>query len=289
MPSTVLVTGAGALGRAYVRALVANGHTVRVVDKYAGTIRAFAAIPDNPYSLPGPDAVRDIDIVSMDLVAPRERALNQLLEGVDAVVMTAANPLPFQSEESAAANHRMDVNTIDAALAAGARVVIYTSSVWRISGLFEGDGPVRPEMSAPRAHYGESKQATWEAMRARAARNPGVQFVVNDHGWYPREAMGAPPTNVADRGLQTWVAETETQQHVLRQIELPGRTDLSGNFHGFIVASRNIPSLEAVRHGHRPFILDLSTSVRLGVVHRANVYDLYAQYRLWRDVPIFME
>jgi len=126
-------------------------------------------------------------------------------------------------------------------------------------------------------------------MRARAARHPDTHFVVNDHGWYPRETMGAPPTNAGDRGLQTWIAETETQQHVLRQVALAGRTDLTGNFHGFILASKNIPSAEAVRHGHRPFILDLSTSERLGVVHRANVYDLYAQYRVWRDVPVYLE
>jgi NAD(P)-dependent dehydrogenase (short-subunit alcohol dehydrogenase family) len=285
----VIVTGAaGALGSAYVRALVANGYPVVAVDRMPGVLSAFRGAVDNPYDIPPAHARIEIPIRQIDLAYP-DAAFVEVLRGAYGLIMTAANPLPFQSKASADRNHAIDVNSIDAALASHLSVVIYTSSLWRLHGLIEGDRTITPEMSAPGGDYGESKQRTRDVMQARAASHPGVHFVVNDHGWFPREATGAPPTNVPDRGLQSWTAEAETQQYVLRQLEMPDRADLPGNFHGFIVSSRNIPTIEAVRRGHRPFIYDLSAAERIGVRHRANVYDLLEQYRTWRDIPIYME
>jgi len=287
---TIVVTGAaGALGLAYVRALVAEQHQVLGIDRRDGFVQAFGHIIDNPFVHLGVEHRRRVHVRGTDLAEASRATLVGALRGADAVVMTAANALPDQSRESAARNHAIDANTIDAAIEAGCRVIIYTSSLWRMKGLLEGEAVVTPAMSAPESHYGESKQRTWDLMRVRAAANSHVHFVVNDHGWYPREAMGAPPMNVPDRGLQTWVAERETQAHILRQIGLPDRPGASGNFHGFIIASRNIPGDDAVRAGHRPFILDLSSSAWLGVKHAANVYDFYTQYRIWRDVPICMD
>lgn len=286
---TVVVTGAsGALGTAYVRALVATGHSVIGIDRRETTIPAFARVDPNPYVVLGSEHRRGVPVLAIDLSTP-DRRLTEMLHGTDAVVMTAANPLPDQSRDAAGLNHAIDVNTIDAAIDAGCRTVIYTSSLWRLKGLLEGDRPVTPDMSSPESHYGEAKQRTRDLMRVRASSNAHMQFVVNDHGWYPREAIGAPPMNVADRGLQTWIAESESQSHILRQIGIAGLPAFAGNFHGFILASKNIPNAEAVAAGHRPFILDLTRSASLGVQHRANVYDLYAQYRVWRDVPICMD
>ncbi len=288
-PRTIVVTGAaGALGSAYTRALVAHGYAVVAVDRTPGVLSAFRRVIDNPYEIPGAEDRVEIPIQPIDLAEPGD-AFRRTVAGAYGIVMTAANPLPFQSKASADRNHTIDVNSIDAALSAGLRVIIYTSSLWRLHGLIDGDRIVTPEMSAPGGDYGESKQRTRDLMRSRAALHPDTHFVVNDHGWFPREATGAPPTNVPDRGLQSWTAETETQQYVLRQLEIPDRAGSPENFHGFIVSSRNIPTPEAVRRGHRPFIYDLSAAERIGVRHRANVYDLLDQYRIWREIPIYME
>ena len=100
--------------------------------------------------------------------------------------------------------------------------------------------------------------------------------------------IGAPPTNLSDRAIQMWVAENESQQHILKQLEIKQNPNFKGNLHGFIVVSKNIPTAEAKIRGHRPFIIDLSSSEKLGVEHKANIYEILPEYWKWRNNPVYM-
>jgi hypothetical protein len=285
----VVVTGAaGALGSAYLRALVPKGYEVVGIGRRDQTLYVYNKIPKDPYQVLDKGDAIGVNIHGMDL-ARKDRSLRELFRGAYAVVMTAANPDAFQSRESAERNHRIDMNTIEAALNSDCQVIIYLSSLWRLAGLWEGDKPIRPEMSSPLEHYGLFKQKTVDRMQSLSTKNPDVMFLYNDHGWYPRETKGGPLTNFNDRTLQLWIAENETQQHILKEIEIKQNPNFDGNFHGFIVVSKNEPTEEAKSRGHRPFIFDISSSEKLGVEHTANVYDMLAGYWEWRKIPFYME
>lgn len=284
----VVVTGAaGALGSAYIRALVPHGYEVIGIDKSYQKVTVYKRLPKDPYEILKDNDLTDIRIHGIDLARPA-RTMRSVFRDVYAVVMTAANPDPHQSRASAAINHRIDMNTIELALEQGVEVIIYLSSLWRLSKLIDGDRIITPEMSAPTSYYGENKQRTIEEMRKLAAQNPEVKFLYNDHGWYPRETRGAPPTNFTDRALQCWVAEIETQQHILKELEIHKNPHFDGNFYGFIVVSKNIPTAEAIKRGHRPFIFDITASEKLGVEHKANIYQVIPEYWKWRSVPVYM-
>lgn len=285
----IVVTGAaGALGSAYVRALAANGYRVEGVDLEDQTMKAYVRLLDSPFEISKPEDWIDIRIHGVDLSKYGKR-INRILKSAYAVVVAAANPLPFQSNSSADNNHRIDMNTINAALDNGVEVIIYMSSLLRLEGLMQGDKSVTPRMSAPLRPYGRNKQKTVEQLAKLSQSYRDVVFVYNDHGWYPRETVGTPPLGMNDRGIQTWVAERETQQHILEQIKIKNNPHFKdSNFEGFIVASRNIPTKEATTAGHRRFILDLSQSKKLGIELRANVYRELPHYLNWRNIPVYM-
>jgi len=288
MQKKVVVTGAaGALGSAYVRALVPQGYEVVCISKSDEEIKVYKRLPKDPYEILGEDNLTNIKVHGVDL-AQANAVIRRLFTGAYAVIMAAANPDPRQSKASAERNRRIDRNTLNAALDCGAEIIIYLSSMLRLAGLVDGDKIIRPDMSAPRGYYGDSKQRTVEQMQQLSKQNPGVYFLYNDHGWYPRETRGAPPTNYTDRALQSWVAETETQQHILMQLEICQNPNFVGNFHGFITVSKNIPTEKARRMGHRPFIFDIAPSEKLGIEHTANIYEMLPEYWKWRRVPIHM-
>ncbi len=288
----VIVTGAlGALGSAYVRVLVPHGYEVIGVDSKAdkeGTeIKVYNRLPADHYEKLDKNDLTSVRIHRIDL-AKRSKTIGDLFRGAYAVVMTAANPDPCQSADCARGNHEIDMNTIKASLENGVEVIIYLSSSWRLRGFWEGEEQITPAMSAPRTHYGENKQKTVSEMRSLSRQYPKVRFLYNDHGWYPRESVGGPPTNCPDRYLQWWVAERETQEHIIKQLEIAENSNFQGNFHGFITVSKNIPTEDALRRGHRRFILDTSPSEKLGVRHEANFYEVLPEYWKCRNIPIYM-
>lgn len=281
---TIIVTGAaGALGSAYVRALVPAGYHVVGIDRRDSLMKVYKKRAEGPYQVLGNNDLENIRIHGTDLLKPGRR-LRGLFSGSAALVMCAANPDPYQNRASANKNHSVDMNTVKAALDSKVKTIIYLSSVWRLKGLLEGDSKITPEMSAPESYYGENKQRTVDELKTLAEQNPDVMFVYNDHGWYPRETKGAPPTNATDRALQCWVAERETQEHILKQLDLINQ-HFKGNFHGFLVVSKNVPTKNA--RNHRPFIFDISASRKLGVKHQASIYRLIEYHWKWRDHPLY--
>lgn len=283
----VIVTGAaGILGSAYVRALVPHGYEVIGIDRKDQIMKVYKKLPTDPYQIFSENDLTDIRIHGIDLAKPN-KAIGNLFRETYAVVMTAANPDSHQNKASAKRNHEIDMNTIYTALNSGCKFIIYLSSGWRLMGLVEGNELIKPDMAAPLGHYGENKQKTVDQMKLLSEQYPEVKFLYNDHGWYPRESNGAPLTNLSDRSLQWWVSEKETQEHILRELEIDQNSNFKGNFHGFIVVSKNIPTKEAKRRGHRPFIFDISSSEKLGVRHKVNVYKILPEYWKWRNIPIY--
>ncbi|KAA5606649.1 NAD-dependent epimerase/dehydratase family protein [Roseospira marina] len=112
---TLVTGGTGFVGTAVVRALLARGEAVRCLARPGGDRRNLAGL--------------DVEIVEGDLTDPA--SLTRAARGVEALYHVAADyrlwiPDPAAME---AANVQGSVNVIRAALDAGARRAVYTSSV----------------------------------------------------------------------------------------------------------------------------------------------------------------
>jgi UDP-glucose 4-epimerase len=151
MPSiTCLVTGgAGFIGSHVVRALLADGCAVRVIDNLStGSVENLAGIRD------------DIEFIEGDL--RDERAAARATAGAEVVFHLAALPSVPRSLADPWGSHDHNVNgtmrLLEAARAAGVRRVVYSSS----SSVY-GDTPVLPkvETMAPlcRSPYAAAKLA----------------------------------------------------------------------------------------------------------------------------------
>jgi nucleoside-diphosphate-sugar epimerase len=150
MASSCLVTGgAGFIGSALVRALVARGDRVRVIDNF------FSGKPENLAEVAG-----DIELIEADL--RDQAALGRALTGVELIFHQAAIASVPRSLVDPLASH--DVNAtgtlglLAAAKRAGARRVMYAAS----SSAY-GDTPTLPKIEtmppAPLSPYAVSKLA----------------------------------------------------------------------------------------------------------------------------------
>ena len=323
------VTGTGAVASAYIRALVPAGYDVRTFGLGSQRVMAHTALsPDltdkltdkfdfteqvlrgNRYTNPFRDLSR------FEIAAPHRTLDLSLAESwspnpfacLDAVILTAANPDPNQSPESATRNNTIDRYSIDNAIAAGVKVIIYTSSVWRtMQKLRDGStdliDPMKDRAPPPESHYAEMKARSVDYLREKAKKNPGFFFIFNDHGWYPRETMGDPIRNTEGNFMQLWVAEAEMQLYILKQLESGAwylhcyshdllHGNAGPNIRGFNVVSFNDsggsrrykfpPDMQV-----QPFTFDLSESRKLKAVCGYNVFDvIYCHDSSWRRIPV---
>jgi UDP-glucose 4-epimerase len=150
MPASCLVTGgAGFIGSALVRALLARGDRVRVIDNlFSGKRENLAEI------------ARDVELVEADI--RDEAALARALGGVELVFHQAAIPSVPRSLADPIASHDANatgtLKVLAAAKKAGARRVIYAAS----SSAY-GDTPTLPKVETmrpmPLSPYAVSKLA----------------------------------------------------------------------------------------------------------------------------------
>lgn len=150
MKDVVLVTGgAGFIGSSIVRALVADGASVRVLDNFFSGRRENLAMVS-----------KSIELIEGSILDPD--ALGRAMAGASLVFHEAAIPSvprsmaqPVQSHEANATGTLM---VLEAARAAGARRVVYAAS----SSAY-GDTPVLPKVETmtplPRSPYAASKLA----------------------------------------------------------------------------------------------------------------------------------
>ena len=315
MPSpdiqSVIITGAGgALGKTHLRSVFPSGYTVASTDLEDSKIEVLGFLSNEGEGtkqevidvVTGETAIppftefsrmsKRLNINGRDLTERRAWRDNPF-KNYDAVILLAANPDQHQSRWSARTNFAIDKKSIDEAIDADCNTIIYFSSVWRTMTHADAGERVDPEMlhvKRPLTHYGRAKEKTVHYMAEKAQQHPDILFIYNDHGHYPRKTVGAPHSNIHFRGIQTWVAECEAQEHILRQLMLrsnPNYKDeiASGrNLFGFNVISNNqVP--EDVDHPQ--FKYDLSTSEKLGVKHQFNVYDVLKNHdSSWRRIPI---
>jgi len=145
-----LVTGgAGFIGSSLVRALLARGDVVRVIDNFSSGKRENLA-----------DVVDRIELVEADILD--ERALGRAIEGAEVVFHEAAIPsVPksmLEPVENHAANATGTLRVLEAARRAHVRRVVYAAS----SAAY-GDEPTLPKIEsmtpAPISPYGGSKLA----------------------------------------------------------------------------------------------------------------------------------
>ena len=305
----ILVTGTGGIAKAIVRALVPVGYHVRTVGIEPQGVTVFEKLFPERDAYPqlvlnvlqGKDGYvispftplesRCIPHTSYDL--SNTPLPSTLFQGIDVAILTAANPNSDQSAESAYRNQRIDRQTIDAALDAGAKGIIYTSSVWRtMDSVFahhRGDTLVNPNvLRTPPANvpYAQAKAQSVDYLYAAAQRHPETFFAFIDMGWFPRETLGPPISNVKDRHLQWWLAESELQQLYLTLTEraLNHASHRTPNILGFNGVSKNEPFPNL---NHCEFPYDLSDSAAIGVKQTWNVYNVLAQQTsAWRKIPI---
>lgn len=154
-----LVTGgAGFIGSHVVDRLLALGHTVRVVDNLSTGDRANLAHVEG-----------DIDFLLGDLCNPADAA--RAVEGVEVVYHLAALPSVPRSLKDPWGSHDANVNAtvhlLQAAVKAGVRRVVYSSS----SSVY-GDTPELPKIESfeplPRSPYAASKLASEQYVLAYA-------------------------------------------------------------------------------------------------------------------------
>jgi len=141
--------GAGFIGSSLVRALLARGDVVRVIDNFSSGKRENLA-----------DVVDRIELVEADILD--ERALGRAIEGAEVVFHEAAIPsVPksmLEPVENHAANATGTLRVLEAARRAHVRRVVYAAS----SAAY-GDEPTLPKIEsmtpAPISPYGGSKLA----------------------------------------------------------------------------------------------------------------------------------
>jgi UDP-N-acetylglucosamine/UDP-N-acetyl-alpha-D-glucosaminouronate 4-epimerase len=146
---TLVTGGAGFIGSSLVRALLARGDAVRVIDNFSsGKHENLAEVADR------------IELVEADILD--ERALGRAIEGVEVVFHEAAIPSVPKSMaepvENHAANATGTLRLLEAARRARVRRVVYAAS----SAAY-GDEPTLPKVEslvpAPISPYGGSKLA----------------------------------------------------------------------------------------------------------------------------------
>ncbi len=164
-----LVTGAnGFLGAAVVRALLADGRAVRAFVRRGSDRRNLAGL--------------DVELAEGDIVDPR--TLRDAAQGCDAVFHVAADyrlwvldPLPMYR-----ANVEGSVNVLEAAAAAGAERLVYTSSV-AVLGINRDRTPADETtpvtLAAMIGTYKRSKFLAEQAVRKRAAELDFPVVIVN--------------------------------------------------------------------------------------------------------------
>lgn len=212
-------------------------------------------------------------------------------EGADAVILTSGNADPEQIDSER--TKRINTNSIDFAVKANPKIIIFTSSVWRTMGLLGEDYLINAEEhTAPSdTPYAQMKAESVKYLKKVAAQNPDIIFSYNDLGWYPRGSVGDPASNQKGQNLQFWIAECEMQMHIIRQLqikEIPYFQKLIGadkNLFGFNVISNNKPP--SYVRDHPNFKYDLESSLKLGVQFQFNVYDVLTKKDAsWRRIPI---
>jgi UDP-glucose 4-epimerase len=146
---TLVTGGAGFIGSSLVRALLARGDAVRVIDNFSSGKRENLA-----------DLADRIELVEADILD--ERALGRAIEGAEVVFHEAAIPSVPKSMvepvENHAANATGTLRVLEAARRARVRRVVYAAS----SAAY-GDEPTLPKVEtmvpAPISPYGGSKLA----------------------------------------------------------------------------------------------------------------------------------
>jgi UDP-glucose 4-epimerase len=146
---TLVTGGAGFIGSSLVRALLARGDAVRVIDNFSSGKRGNLA-----------EIVDRIELLEADILD--ERALGRAIEGAEVVFHEAAIPSVPKSMaepvENHAANATGTLRVLEAARRARVRRVVYAAS----SAAY-GDEPTLPKVEsmvpAPISPYGGSKLA----------------------------------------------------------------------------------------------------------------------------------
>lgn len=310
MQKRVVITGTGAVAGAIARALVPAGYDVSTISRgpkglvvYKNLTPNWNASPENVLSVLNGSIKVDpffaLDTYSVphtQLNLSEESGLLQtLLSKADTLIMTAANPNSDQTEQSAEINYQIDINTLGAALNTGVKNIIYTSSVWRTVEHSYPEFkqiPINPDSEAPDRNvpYARAKARAVRHLRHLAELHKDKIFSYIDLGWYPRETMGAPISNVSPLYLQWWIAECELQQLYLHLASL----EQNSHFKNSIASGQNLFSFNGFSKNnapnslaHQTFPYDLSHSTTLGIKHQFNVYDVLMQKSSdWRKIPI---
>jgi UDP-glucose 4-epimerase len=150
MSALCLVTGgAGFIGSSLVRALLAQGKRVRVIDNFSSGRRENLA-----------DVISRVELIEADIL--NEDALARALPGVEVVFHEAAIPSVPKSMAEPVENHEANatgtLKLLDCARKVGVRRVVYAAS----SAAY-GDNPVLPKIESmppePISPYGASKLA----------------------------------------------------------------------------------------------------------------------------------
>jgi nucleoside-diphosphate-sugar epimerase len=178
MAMNVLVTGAtGLIGNALVHKLVAGGRRVRALVREPE--RARRLLPTG------------VELVRGDITA--RESLPAAMHGMDRLFHTAGMPEQWQSDETLfdKVNRQGTVNVLEAALAAGVKRVVYTSTMDvfaapRGGTLVEANIDAHPKPTA----YERSKQAA--EREAEAIRQRGLDVVYVN----PSAVYGPSPVHV---------------------------------------------------------------------------------------------
>lgn len=164
----ILVTGsAGAIGRAVVPALQADGHTVRGFDR----------APD-----PRADEHRQADLT--DAVA-----LDAAVAGCDAILHLGGTPDQADFEHDLVPNNIVaTARLLDAAVAHGVATVVLASTLRVVAGWRrrEHEGPLGVDVrTRPHDHYSASKVAV-EALGEAYVRRHALRVIAARIGWFLR-------------------------------------------------------------------------------------------------------
>lgn len=309
----IVVTGTGAVASAIVRAIVPAGYKVRTVSLDERGIKGYNKLENKTDSDPQrvekilkgkiiTDPSQDlkgfiynVPHTKIDLANKQEWRKNPF-DNADAVILTAANPDAKQSLESARVNYHVDKNSIDSAIKAGVKTIIFTSSLWRTMNRFmnrlEGELLINSSVNGlhSEVHYAQTKVESVNYLKEVSDCNKDKIFAYIDLGWFPRETNGKPPNDLTSKDLQFWVAECEMQQHYLSLLEIRDNNNFKKelkegtNLFSFNGISYNVPPKKL----HLPsFVYNLESSIKLGVEHEFNVYSVLENKTSdWRKIPL---